>query len=103
MASRQACTLATKVPITPGGNVIVTDGTSSVGAVLILIAHDLGATVIATTRTAASKPEILALAADYAIATDYVGLAGDEMSPPVDTATGRCPALAKSSKPRSVD
>ena len=56
MASLQAYNLATKVPITPGDNVIVTAGTSSVGTALIQIAHDLGATVIATTRTTARKP-----------------------------------------------
>ncbi|WP_197380616.1 zinc-dependent alcohol dehydrogenase family protein [Mycolicibacterium mengxianglii] len=76
MASLQAYTLATKVPITPGDTVIVTAGTSSVGTALIQIAHDLGATVIATTRTTARKPEILALGADHAIATDDEDLAG---------------------------
>jgi NADPH:quinone reductase-like Zn-dependent oxidoreductase len=76
MASLQAYTLATKVPITPGDTVIVTAGTSSVGTALIQIAHDLGATVIATTRTMARKPEILALGADHAIATDDEDLAG---------------------------
>jgi alcohol dehydrogenase-like protein len=60
MASLQAYTLATKVAIEPGDTVIVTAATSSVGTALVQIAHDRGATVIATTRTAARKPELLA-------------------------------------------
>ena len=83
MASLQAYTLATKVPISPGDNVIVTAGTSSVGTALIQIAHDLGATVIATTRTTARKPELIALSADHAIATD-----DEELSGAVATITG---------------
>ena len=75
MASLQAYTLATKVEIAPGDTVIVTAGTSSVGTALIQIAHDLGATVIATTRTMARKPELIALGADHAIATDDEDLA----------------------------
>ncbi|MGV9796773.1 zinc-dependent alcohol dehydrogenase family protein [Mycobacterium sp. NPDC003449] len=70
MAGMQAYTLATKVPIGPGDTVIVTAGTSSVGTALIQIAHDFGASVIATTRTAGRKPELLSLGADFAIATD---------------------------------
>jgi NADPH:quinone reductase-like Zn-dependent oxidoreductase len=76
MASLQAYTLATKVAIVPGDTVIVTAGTSSVGTALIQIAQDLGATVIATTRTTARKPELLALGADHAVATDDEDLAG---------------------------
>lgn len=76
MACLQAYTLATKVAISPGDTVIVTAGTSSVGTALIQIAHDLGATVIATTRTLARKPELCALGADHAIATDDEDLAG---------------------------
>jgi NADPH2:quinone reductase len=70
MASLQAYTLATKVAIGSGDVVIVTAATSSVGTALIQIAHDFGATVIATTRTLARKPELLSLGADHAIATD---------------------------------
>lgn len=76
MASLQAYTLATKVPIKSGDTVIVTAGTSSVGTALIQIARDFGATVIATTRTAARKPELIALGADHAIATDDEDLPG---------------------------
>ena len=76
MASLQAYTLATKVPLQSGDTVVVTAGTSSVGTALIQIARDLGATVIATTRTAARKPELIALGADHAIATDDEDLAG---------------------------
>ena len=76
MASLQAYTLATKVPVRAGDTVIVTAGTSSVGTALIQIARDFGATVIATTRTAARKPELIALGADHAIATDEEDLAG---------------------------
>ncbi|GAB3221154.1 zinc-dependent alcohol dehydrogenase family protein [Mycolicibacterium hippocampi] len=76
MAGLQAYTLATKVPVSAGDTVIVTAGTSSVGTALIQIAHDLGATVIATTRTAARKSELVALGADHAIATDNEDLAG---------------------------
>lgn len=76
MASLQAYTLATKVAIVPGDTVIVTAGTSSVGTALIQITQDLGATVIATTRTTARKPELLALGADHAVATDDEDLAG---------------------------
>ena len=83
MASLQAYTLATKVAIVPGDTVIVTAGTSSVGTALIQIAHDLGATVIATTRTTARKPELVSLGADHAIATDDEDLAGV-----VDSITG---------------
>ncbi|BBY85828.1 zinc-dependent alcohol dehydrogenase family protein [Mycolicibacterium tokaiense] len=75
MAGLQAYTLATKVPIGAGDAVIVTAATSSVGTALIQIARDFGATVIATTRTAARKPELLALGADHAIATDDEDLA----------------------------
>jgi NADPH:quinone reductase-like Zn-dependent oxidoreductase len=76
MASLQAYTLATKVAIVPGDTVIVTAGTSSVGTALIQIAHDLGAIVIATTRTTARKPELVALGADHAVATDDEELTG---------------------------
>lgn len=75
MAGLQAYTLATKVPIRSGDTVIVTAATSSVGTALIQIARDFGATVIATTRTAARKPELLALGVDHAIATDDEDLA----------------------------
>lgn len=83
MAGLQAYTLATKVAIAPGDNVIVTAGTSSVGTALIQIAHDLGATVIATTRTMGRKPELFALGADHAIATD-----DEELADVVSTLTG---------------
>ncbi|MCF7549489.1 zinc-binding dehydrogenase [Pseudonocardia sp. WMMC193] len=76
MAGLQAYTLATKVPIQRGDTVVVTAGTSSVGTALIQIARDFGATVIATTRTAARKPELLALGADHAVATDDEDLVG---------------------------
>ncbi|AWT57645.1 zinc-containing alcohol dehydrogenase superfamily protein [Mycolicibacterium smegmatis MKD8] len=75
MAGLQAYTLATKVPIRAGDTVIVTAATSSVGTALIQIARDFGATVIATTRTAARKPELIALGADHTIATDDENLA----------------------------
>ena len=58
------------MPLQSGDTVVVTAGTSSVGTALIQIARDLGATVIATTRTAARKPELIALGADHAIATE---------------------------------
>lgn len=75
MASLQAYTLATKVAVAPGDTVIVTAGTSSVGTALTQILRDLGATVVATTRTTARKPELLALGADHAVATDDEDLA----------------------------
>lgn len=75
MASLQAYTLATKVKITPGDVVLVTAGTSSVGTALLQIAADHGATVIATTRTTARKPELTELGADHVIATDDEDLA----------------------------
>lgn len=76
MASLQAYTLATKVPIDPGDVVIVTAATSAVGTALMQIAHDRGATVIATTRTSARKAELLALGADHVVATEEEDLAG---------------------------
>jgi NADPH:quinone reductase len=75
MASLQAYNLATKVAIGPGDTVIVTAGTSSVGTALIQIARDFGATVIATTRATARKPELLSLGAHHAVATDDEDLA----------------------------
>lgn len=83
MASLQAYTLATKVPIAPGHTVIVTAGTSSVGTALTQILRDLGATVVATTRTTARKPELLELGADHAVATD-----DEDLTAVVDTITG---------------
>jgi NADPH:quinone reductase-like Zn-dependent oxidoreductase len=83
MASLQAYTLATKVAIVPGDTVIVTAGTSSVGTALTQILRDLGATVVATTRTTARKPELLALGADHAVATD-----DEDLAAVVDTVTG---------------
>jgi NADPH:quinone reductase-like Zn-dependent oxidoreductase len=83
MASLQAYTLATKVAIAPGDTVIVTAGTSSVGTALTQILRDLGATVIATTRTTARKPELIALGADRAVATD-----DEDLAAVVDTVTG---------------
>jgi NADPH:quinone reductase-like Zn-dependent oxidoreductase len=83
MASLQAYTLATKVAIAPGDTVIVTAGTSSVGTALTQILRDLGATVVATTRTTARKPELLAVGADHAVATD-----DEDLAAAVATVTG---------------
>ncbi|MBO0678797.1 zinc-dependent alcohol dehydrogenase family protein [Mycolicibacterium sp. S2-37] len=87
MASLQAYTLATKVAIAPGDTVIVTAGTSSVGTALIQILGDLGAAVVATTRTTARKPELLALGADHAVATD-----DEDLAAVVATVTDGCGA-----------
>ncbi|MDX1873268.1 zinc-dependent alcohol dehydrogenase family protein [Mycolicibacterium sp. 120266] len=75
MASLQAYNLATKVPIGSGDTVIVTAATSSVGAALVQIAHDFGASVIATTRTTVRKGELLRRGADLAVAADDEDLA----------------------------
>ncbi len=53
----------------PGDFVIVTAASSSVGIAAIELIKDAGATAIATTRTSRKSKELLALGADYVIAT----------------------------------
>jgi NADPH:quinone reductase-like Zn-dependent oxidoreductase len=74
MAGLQAYNLITKVPIGAGDAVLVTAGTSPVGSALIQFARDMGATVLATTRTDARKQELLDLGAHHIIATDEQAL-----------------------------
>lgn len=50
--------------------VIVTAASSSVGVAAFQVAHTVGATVIATTRTSAKRQALLDAGADYVIATD---------------------------------
>ena len=54
----------------PDDAAIVTAASSSVGLAAIQIARASGATVIATTRTAAKKEALLGLGADHVVATD---------------------------------
>jgi len=75
MAGLQAYNLITKVPVGTGDFVLVTAGTSPVGSALIQFARDMGATVLATTRTNERKRELLDLGAHHAIATDEEALA----------------------------
>ncbi|KKC27927.1 hypothetical protein WP12_00635 [Sphingomonas sp. SRS2] len=70
MAGLQAYNLITKVSVGAGDAVLVTAGTSPVGSALIQFARDMGATVLATTRTAAREQELLDLGAHHVIATD---------------------------------
>lgn len=74
MAGLQAYNLITKVPVGAGDAVLVTAGTSPVGGALIQFARDMGATVLATTRTDARKQELLDLGAHHVIATDAQAL-----------------------------
>ncbi|MCU6452991.1 zinc-dependent alcohol dehydrogenase family protein [Sphingomonas sp. A2-49] len=53
----------------PDDHLIVTAASSSVGLAAIQIAHQVGATVIATTRTGAKRDALTALGADHVIAT----------------------------------
>jgi NADPH:quinone reductase-like Zn-dependent oxidoreductase len=61
--------------IAKGDFVIITAASSSVGIAAIEIAKAEGAISIATTRTSAKKAELLALGADYVIATEEEDLA----------------------------
>ncbi|ATI79930.1 zinc-dependent alcohol dehydrogenase family protein [Sphingobium yanoikuyae] len=74
MAGLQAYNLITKLPVVQGDAVVVTAGTSPVGSALIQFAREMGATVFATTRSAARKRELEELGAHYAIATDEENL-----------------------------
>ena len=53
-----------------GDFVIVTAASSSVGIAAFQVAHKVGATVIATTRTSAKKQALLDAGADHVVATD---------------------------------
>ena len=53
-----------------GDHVIVTAASSSVGLAAFQVAHMVGATVIATTRTAAKREALLAAGADHVVVTD---------------------------------
>ena len=56
--------------VAEGDYVVLTAATSSVGIAAIQIAKAEGATVIATTRTADKKDELIAAGADYVVVTD---------------------------------
>jgi NADPH:quinone reductase-like Zn-dependent oxidoreductase len=56
--------------LTKGDYILITAASSSVGVAAIEIAKAEGAISIATTRTSQKKAELLALGADYVIATD---------------------------------
>ena len=56
--------------LTSGDFILITAASSSVGIAAIEIAKAEGAISIATTRTSAKKAELLALGADYVIATE---------------------------------
>lgn len=75
MASLQAYNMLTKHPVEAGDIVLLTAATSAVGTALIQIARDFGATVIATSRRGDRARQLLALGANYAIATDEEDLA----------------------------
>lgn len=62
-----------------GDFVLITAASSSVGIAAIEIARAEGAISIATTRTSAKKAELLALGADYVIATEEEDLAARVM------------------------
>ncbi len=59
--------LTTAVQLQPGQSILVHGGTSTVGLTAIAIAHQLGATVIATTRNPASFDLLKHAGADHAI------------------------------------
>jgi NADPH:quinone reductase-like Zn-dependent oxidoreductase len=61
--------------ITKKDAVLIPAASSSVGLAAIHIAKDLGATAIATTRTAKKRDELVALGADHVIVTDDEDLA----------------------------
>ncbi|GAM22841.1 hypothetical protein SAMD00019534_060160 [Acytostelium subglobosum LB1] len=54
----------------PGQVVVVTAASSSTGLAAIQLAHAMGATVIATSRTSAKKQQLLDFGADHFIATN---------------------------------
>lgn len=62
--------LTTALQLRPGQSVLVHGGTSTVGLTAIAIAHQLGATVIATTRKPASFDLLKHVGADHAIIDD---------------------------------
>lgn len=62
-----------------GDHVIVTAASSSVGLAAFQIAHMVGATVIATTRTSAKRDALLAAGADHVIATEEEDLVAKVM------------------------
>lgn len=62
--------LTTGVGLKPGQTVLVHGGTSTVGLTAIAIAHHLGATVIATTRSAEKSDLLTRVGADHAVLDD---------------------------------
>jgi len=62
--------ITTGLGLKPGQSVLVHGGTSTVGLTAIAIAHQLGATVIATTRNPASSEVLTWVGADYALVDD---------------------------------
>ena len=62
--------LVREAGLSSGEHVIVTAASSSVGLAAFQIAHQVGATVIATTRTSAKKDALLKAGADHVIVTD---------------------------------
>ncbi|MBT2565062.1 zinc-binding dehydrogenase [Arthrobacter sp. ISL-85] len=62
--------IATGLRLTAGQRILIHGGTSTVGLTAIAIAHQLGATVIATTRAPASIDLLKGVGADYALIDD---------------------------------
>ncbi len=62
-----------------GDDVIITAASSSIGVAAIQIARSLGATPIATTRTAAKREALLAAGAAHVVVTDEQDLAAEVM------------------------
>ncbi len=57
-------------PVQPGEYVLITAASSSVGRAAIQVTRNLGATVLATTRTHQKKADLLEGGADYVIVTE---------------------------------
>jgi len=59
--------LVTSLNVRKGNTLLIRGGTSSVGMAAVTLAKDLGATVIATTRSAAKKQALIANGADHVV------------------------------------
>lgn len=65
----QMCGLIELAQLRPGQTVLITSGTSANGNSAILLARQMGATVIATSRNSRSRDRLIELGAHHAIAT----------------------------------
>lgn len=59
--------LVTSLNVRKGNALLIRGGTSSVGMAAVIIAKELGATVVAATRSAAKKQALIAKGADHVV------------------------------------